>query len=280
MLFRLVRKKAFTLIELLVVIAIIAVLIGLLLPAVQKVRAAAARTQGINNLKQIGLGVANYHDVNGYIPRNGNAQGTGAGDGPTTWCGFSQILPFIEQGNLYNDAAALWAANNGGGLTITLGLKVKTYLCPARGRIGYATNGGNGNWGGPETDYAINWNSWLNDNVTQITFAAVTNLNGTSNTVWCGEKAFDPNNYESNQSNNWDECIFTGNYGGTGRGGGLIIQDAAGNNFGNNWGSPFDAGNPFQFLDGSVRMIPYSYSNTTNFNNMLNYKNNTPIVFP
>ena len=104
---RSVQRGGFTLIELLVVIAIIAVLIGLLLPAVQKVREAAARSSCQNNLKQISLAVHNYHDANGLFPVNSLITDQQNNWVSPNWSWLARILPYVEQEPLYRNVFGL-----------------------------------------------------------------------------------------------------------------------------------------------------------------------------
>jgi prepilin-type N-terminal cleavage/methylation domain-containing protein/prepilin-type processing-associated H-X9-DG protein len=275
------RRAAFTLIELLVVMSVISILIGLLLPAVQKVRERAALTQGLNNLKQIITAVHMHNDTYQALPTNGLATNPIFPDptisgpkqpGPWTW----QILPFLEQQNIVEGALA--APTNGA----SYAYKVKTYLCPSRNRFPVSGQSASpfctpptahANWW--PTDYAMNlaafpgvvqnsapWIAQVPTGLAPVT--AQLNLNaisdGTSNTIWGGEKSLNPSRYQCTDFS-WDEAAFYGGYGGTARTGNKIENDQRAPSGGdNNWGSPFSNGAPFAFYDGHCKVFNFDNS--------------------
>jgi prepilin-type N-terminal cleavage/methylation domain-containing protein len=255
-------RRAFTLIELLVVIAIIAVLIGLLLPAVQKVREAAARISCTNNLKQIGLALHNYHDVNSMFP---NENGTASF--------YTLILPYVEQGN---QTIALQS----GAAPSPVGI----FICPSRRSTSL----------GPVDDYSAatqtsfsatplanpSYRSILGGSNTGATFSGVnlitvSNQSGTSNTVLLAHKLMAPMYYQGGGPNdtNWadatgfgsgDHMRFTdGNGAGSSAGQGYM-QDNNGIDP-NHMGGPHPGGSPTLYGDATVHVYNYGYTDASGY---------------
>jgi prepilin-type N-terminal cleavage/methylation domain-containing protein len=187
------KRGGFTLIELLVVIAIIAILIGLLLPAVQKIREAAARMACSNNIKQLGLAVQNYAgDHDSQLPALTSSTGapsTGGYQGSM----FVTLLPYIEQGNLYSVAVSnpgdTWDAAASDGVAVRAH-PIKTYQCPSDPTIanGFASNQINA-WAA--SSYAANFQMFGtmraggNADAPQYTIGNIPD--GTSNTIGFSE---------------------------------------------------------------------------------------------
>jgi prepilin-type N-terminal cleavage/methylation domain-containing protein/prepilin-type processing-associated H-X9-DG protein len=144
-------NRGFTLIELLVVIAIIAILIGMLIPAVMKVKQAAAKTACGNNLKQIGLGLVNYESTNGSFPPGGVSLNAGGSNNYGNWAIY--LLPFVEQNNLF--AQYNFAKNNEDPANAAVvGTPVKVYSCPSDPNAGIASQPASGTYSGTLPHYA------------------------------------------------------------------------------------------------------------------------------
>ncbi len=196
------NRRGFTIIELLVVIAIIAILISLLLPAIQQAREAARRTQCKNHLKQLGLAVHNYASSYRYLPPGASVDLSVTSTGNNgSWGVHGRILPLLEQGNLYNnvDLSIAWDFQ-----TAIDGLKIPVYACPSDPKSDQARDPGSGKVTLYPTNYGFNYGTWFVFDTTNgnggngaffpnasLTIAAFTD--GTSNTLLASEvKSWQP----------------------------------------------------------------------------------------
>lgn len=193
-------RRAFTLIELLVVIAILAILIGLLLPAVQRVRESAGRARCLNNLKQMGLALHNYHDTHRALPPGYLACGpyvNGATDTSPGWAWGAHLLPFLEQQNLYKQYSLSLPVSN----SLAAATVVNTFLCPSDITPSTAFAVTDNSWGtvcmAPPSSYAACCGSGRTTAATgngvfyrnsQTRLSDITD--GTSNTLFIEERAF------------------------------------------------------------------------------------------
>ncbi len=281
-------RRGFTLIELLIVIAIIAVLIGLLLPAVQMVREAAARGQCANNLKQIGLAAQNFHDVYQFLPPSWIGGNSLDPDGWAPWGVL--LLPQLEQTAQYN----LWDLRYPASQQIPAAYQaqLKVYHCPSRpefvlsigdfvpaggGLSDYAACFGTGADGSTSNGAIIPTANMAQSTTTdasgnpivrtpwqgQLTLSLITD--GTSNTLMFGEKHIRP---DSLRGMNEDRSIFGGQNNSIRRMAGIDTNgdqrplrspnDQNGNLANTSFGGPHPGISQFVFCDGSVQALSTS----------------------
>jgi prepilin-type N-terminal cleavage/methylation domain-containing protein/prepilin-type processing-associated H-X9-DG protein len=272
------HRRGFSLIELLVVIAIVAILLGLLLPAVQQVRAAAARADCANNLHQLGLALHSYHDANQSFPA---PRGThlGAQHVFTEYRGWMcDVLPYLEQNGL---AGAMYTNPWYSGFFVTFNTPVNSYLCPSDPRGLHSIASGNGaltsyvGVTGSDNDINAQFNGPTNGifDISSNGVRLTDVTDGTSTTLMVGERPPAADLFEGWWgASDYDTLLSTRQlYGDLFGAGGCVFPGLFGpgrlngpcNGDSNHFWSFHSGGGNWLLADGSVRFLPYSASALT-----------------